>query len=67
MHYKEIGYHLAADILKVDQNNYDVLFLLYSKMKEIKIINNSYDKFVERVESIINKEKVREVEDLYLL
>jgi len=67
MHYKEIGYHLAADILKVDQNNYDVLSLLYSKMKEIKIINNNYDKFVERVESIINKEKVREVENLYLL
>ena len=67
MHYKEMGYHLAGDLIKIDKNNVSHLPLIYEEMKKIKLIDKDYGFFQARSKLIIRKEREREEQNIFLL
>jgi hypothetical protein len=67
MHFKELGFHLVGDLLKIDNNNYKNLSLLYQRLIKRGLIGKGYDEFIKKAKSIMKKEKRREKKNIYLL
>ena len=67
MHFEELGFHLAGDLIKIDHDNYKNLPFLHQRLIERGLISKSYDEFITRAESIIEKEKRREKNNVFLL
>jgi len=66
-HPDEMGYHLAGDLIKMNNNIYPFLPLLHEKLLERNIIYSDYNDFLERAESIKDRELAREENNIYLL
>ena len=67
MHYKEMGFHLAGDLVKIDEKNVDHMPLIHKTMRKEGLIDSSYDYFKSKYESIIQKERLREDENIFLM
>ena len=66
MHFDLLGYHLCADILKMNEKNYSFK-KYFQKLLAYEIVNENFDEFSYKVEEIIRKEKERELNNLFLL
>lgn len=66
-HPDEIGYHLAGDLIKMHNNIYPLLPLLYEALLRRDIIAIGYNDFLARAETIKNRELAREEKNIYLL
>ena len=67
MDFDVLGYHLCADILKIDNKNYKYIEVLHEKLARKNMVSrNKYD-FNKLVENIMLTEKKREIKKIYLL
>tara|TARA_Y100000590_G_C15663310_1_gene993513 strand:+ start:368 stop:1099 length:732 start_codon:yes stop_codon:yes gene_type:complete len=66
-HPNEIGYHFAGDLLKMHDNIYPMLPLLYKELSSRNIISSSYKDFISKAEMIKKRELAREENNIYLL
>jgi len=67
MHWNELGFHLAGDLLKIDNKNSENLIYIYNQLLDYKLIPKGYNSFVKHAKAIIQKEKIREEKNIFLL
>ncbi len=67
MHYEEMGFHLAGDLVKIDEKNVSHMPLIHKTMRKEGLIDSDYDYFKSKYESIIQKERLREDKNIFLI
>ena len=67
MNFDELGFHLAGDLIKIDNKNHNNLKFVYKKLFDNKIIAGDFNEFIKKAELIISRERAREVNNIYLL
>jgi hypothetical protein len=67
MHPEVLGYHFAADFMKLDSHYRKIMPRLFPLIKEKGLAADPFEDFIGKAEEIIQKERRREKERIFLL
>ena len=67
MHWEQLGFHIAGDLLKIDSNNEDNLFFFYEELIDKGMVNGDFELFCTCAKKIIERENMREKQNLFAL
>tara|TARA_B100000035_G_C21033006_1_gene569376 strand:- start:3269 stop:3793 length:525 start_codon:yes stop_codon:yes gene_type:complete len=67
MHWEQLGFHIAGDLLKIDPNNEDNLFFFYEELIDKGMVNGDFELFCTCAKKIIERENMREKNKIFLL
>ena len=62
-----LGYHFAADFMKMSRAYLSIIPELYERMKEKNLVTGTYDHFLKIADSIMQRELKREREKVFLI
>lgn len=67
MHPDVLGYHFAADFMKMDNSYREIMPSLFAILKKKELVEGTFEEFIQKASEIIKKERLREKEGTFLL